>query len=484
MEKSRYVLVLCENARLVKSLCTALEGRGFEPVVASSAGEARRLVLAWSPAAALLDLPVKGANSRELVRDLKQERPDMAVVLGGTDDDVRVATDAFEVGGYEYLEPVTVEGFLSAVGRSIGTRRGDVHLRYLREKDAPPNGWAGLIGRSRAMEEVVGVLQQVCRRTSRRGAATILLNGETGTGKGFAAKCIHYNSARRNEAFVEVNCAAIPPSLMESEFFGHERGAFTDAKVARTGLFEAASGGTLFLDEIGAVPPDLQAKLLTAIDEKRVRRLGSRRSEPFDVQIIAATHEDLEARAREGLFRHDLFHRLNVVAVTMPPLRERADDVVLLAESFVKTLCADYGMPPRTLSDGARSWILRYSWPGNVRELRNRIERVILLEDGAELRAEHFGPPHRAASGIRILPSAAGLRVELPPEGVPLGQLERAVIREALEQCGGNVSRAARFLSVSRQTLIYRMKKHALGHVQHASKLVPLEGRMAGATRR
>jgi len=475
---SSSVLIVCENDRLVADLSAKLTARGYEPLVAASAAEAQTAAATRSPAAALIDLPVRGATARQVVGDIKRLDPSITIVFGGTDADVSVAADAFDLGGYEYLEPITVEGFLTALGSAIGARRGDVHLRYLRQKDAPRDGWAGLIGESESLRSVVAVLQQVCRRTSRGAAATILLNGETGTGKGFAAKCIHYNSVRRNQPLVEVNCSALPPTLMEAEFFGHERGAFTDAKNARPGLFEAANGGTLFLDEIGTIPIDLQAKLLTAIDEKRVRRIGARQPLPVDVQIIAATHEDLEARARQGQFRFDLFHRLNVVAVTLPALRNRGDDVTLLAESFVRSLCADYGMPPRVLTESAKAWIRRYSWPGNVRELRNRIERIVLLENDDELRGEHFGPEPKPSSGMfRVGTSGTELKVELPPTGVPLEELERAVIRQALDQCGGNVSRTARFLSVSRQTLIYRMKKHEL--VQPSTRLV-VPGRGSG----
>jgi DNA-binding NtrC family response regulator len=276
---------------------------------------------------------------------------------------------------------------------------------------------------------------------------------------------VHANSVRRNRLFVEVNCAALPASLMEAELFGHERGSFTDAKTARPGLFETADGGTLFLDEIGAVPLDLQAKLLTAIEEKRVRRLGARQGANVDVQIIAATHEDLRRKAREGTFREDLFHRLNVVSVTIPALRERGDDVILLAESFLRASCREYGIPPRQLSADAKKWMRGYGWPGNVRELRNQLERIVLLVDDDLVRAEHFqtsadGPK---STRVGVTQSAEGrLRVELPPDGVDLAELERAILAEALKQTDGNVSRAARYLRISRQTFIYRMKKHGL----------------------
>jgi two-component system response regulator AtoC len=335
--------------------------------------------------------------------------------------------------------------------------------------DIPPSharlkwtGWEDCVGRSPAIERVIKILRQLCERISGGATPTILLNGETGTGKGLVARRIHENTARRDRPFVEINCAALPATLIEAELFGHERGAFTDAKTSRGGLFEAAGGGTLFLDEIDALPLDLQAKLLTAIEEKRVRRIGGRQPVQVDVQIVAATHEDLGARVRAGLFRADLFYRLNVVSIELPPLRERGDDAVLLAEAFIDSLSREYGMPPRRLSDDAQAWILSHPWPGNVRELRNRIERILLLEGDDVVRAEHFGPGPLAPPAVHVHPAADGLRVTLPPGGVSLEELERVVLREALLRCDGNVSRAARFLSISRQTLIYRIKKHRL----------------------
>ncbi len=341
------------------------------------------------------------------------------------------------------------------------------------EAEAPPShtrlkrqSWVACLGQSPAIREVLRVLQQVCARVAHGGTPAILLTGETGTGKGFFARHVHEN-AKRGGPFIEINCAALPPTLMESELFGHERGAFTDAKASRQGLFEAASGGTLFLDEIDALPLDLQAKLLTAIEDKRVRRIGGRTATHVDVQIIAATHEDLESRARAGLFRADLFYRLNVVAVQLPPLRERAGDAVLLAEEFIASLCAEYGLPRRTLADDARAFIAASRWPGNVRELKNRIERIILLEDDDVVRAAHFGarvgrsePPPPA--DVRVDPSITEVRLALPPGGISLEDLERTILREALNHCKGNVSYAARYLSISRQTLIYRIKKYNL----------------------
>jgi two-component system, NtrC family, response regulator AtoC len=278
------------------------------------------------------------------------------------------------------------------------------------------------------------------------------------------AKAVHYGSVRRSRAFVDVNCAAIPAGLVEGELFGYERGAFTDARTSRPGLLETASGGTLFLDEVGSLPLDIQAKLLVAIEEKRVRRLGGREPRRVDVQVIAATHRDLGVMVRCGEFRADLFHRLNVIAVELPPLRERGEDRLLIAESLVRSMCRDYGMPERALAPDAREAIERYRWPGNIRELRNQIERILLLEDDGVIRGAHFGLVHAATPSQTVLIDDADgeLEVTLPEGGCDLELLERAVIRRALSDCKSNVSRAARYLRVTRQTLMYRMRKHGL----------------------
>jgi two-component system response regulator AtoC len=412
---------------------------------------------------AVVVLPLPDVTARAFVPQLREAGGGLPIVLMGRDDDVRDAADAFELGAEEYVEDTLPDpsDFLATIGVLLGSRRGDRHLQYLRSKEALA-GWSSVVGHSPAIERVVGILKRVCIRTQAGSTPTIFLDGETGTGKGTAAKCVHYNGVRRNRPYVEVNCATLPSSLVETELFGHERGSFTDAKAARSGLFETADGGTLFLDEIGAVPLDLQAKLLTAIEEKQVRRVGGRHLIAVDVQIIAATHENLRRRVKDGSFREDLFHRLNVVAVTMPPLREREDDVIELAEAFLRKLCKEYGTPPRTLSEATKDWMRRYSWPGNVRELRNQIERMVLLESDPVVSVEHFSVSSEAGPNVQVTLDSAGIRVSLPPNGVALAALERAVIREALARCDGNVSQAARFLSISRQTLIYRMKKHGL----------------------
>jgi two-component system, NtrC family, response regulator AtoC len=461
------VLLIASPGELSTGLAAALTKRGYPPAIAGSL----ELGLVWlasgAPRLVVLALPLAEATGRDAIARMKAADGGVQFIVVGVDGELTGAGEAFDLGAQEHLvDPLAdTSEFLATIGVVLGSRRGDRHLQYLRAKEAPATGWQGVIGESPALQRVLGILRQVCSRTSQGATPTILLNGETGTGKGFVARCVHYNGVRRNRPFVEVNCATLPPSLMESELFGHERGSFTDAKAARAGLFETADGGTLFLDEIGAVPVDLQAKLLTAIEEKRVRRIGAQKGARVDVQIIAATHEDLRRRSSEGTFREDLFHRLNVVAVTMPALRDRGADVVMIGEAFLRSLCLEYGMPPRQLADDAKRWLESYAWPGNVRELRNQIERIVLLENDNVVRAEHFGGGTDGAVRVTVTQGSGPmrLRVSLPPNGVPLGALEREVIREALARCEGNVSQTARYLSISRQTLIYRMKKYRLG---------------------
>ena len=461
------VLVVATPGENVRGLHSTLARRGYALALAETGEQGvRALANEKTTQVVILVLPLRDTTGRDVMRALREIDSHVPVIVMGKDSEIDGAASAMENGAAEHVGvDANPQELLGTVGFLIGARRGDRHLKYLHAKQLSGAGWETLIGESAPLHNVVSMLQQVVARTQRGATPTIFLGGETGTGKGFIAKCVHANSVRRNRLFVEVNCAALPASLMEAELFGHERGSFTDAKTARPGLFETADGGTLFLDEIGAVPLDLQAKLLTAIEEKRVRRLGARQGANVDVQIIAATHEDLRRKAREGTFREDLFHRLNVVSVTIPALRERGDDVILLAESFLRASCREYGIPPRQLSADAKKWMRGYGWPGNVRELRNQLERIVLLVDDDLVRAEHFqtsadGPK---STRVGVTQSAEGrLRVELPPDGVDLAELERAILAEALKQTDGNVSRAARYLRISRQTFIYRMKKHGL----------------------
>lgn len=467
MKRSSSILLVSGDELATNMLARALSGRGYLVSIAATAQQALTHVNREGADLLVLCLPVRGLDAAVALSELKKADPNLDVIVGGTSHDLEPTT-AFDLGAFEYVaRPVeNTTALLSAVGVALGSRRGDVQLRYLRQKDAEGVRLDGIIGTHASMQSILRVVRHVCARTINGTAPTIFLLGETGTGKGLLAKCIHYNGVRRSQPFVEVNCAAIPASLIESELFGYERGAFTDAKSSRAGLFETADGGTLFLDEIGSLPLDVQAKLLTAIDEKRVRRIGARQAAVVDVQILAACHPVLKEQVRRGEFREDLYHRLNVLSLKLPPLRDRGDDKVRLARSFIAEFCRKYGMPPRELGESAREHIMSHPWPGNVRELRNQIERIVLISNDQVLEAHHFDrqssvfPP--ASTPQEQQSSAPPPTLTLPPEGMPLDALECEAIRQALERCGGNVSRAARFLSVTRQTLIYRMKKHGI----------------------
>jgi two-component system, NtrC family, response regulator AtoC len=442
--------------------------RGHVAKVARSGVEGLRIHREEGAELVIVHLPVGDMAGAQLMRQLRGQDPRITMVAAGKDPTVQGAPDALQLGAVEYMpEPARdPHELLSIIGVALGARKTDAQLRYLRKKDASEAEWQTIVGQCPAMRKVFATVRQVCQRTAIGGTPIILITGETGTGKGMIAKSIHYNSARRSRAYVDVNCAAIPATLLESEIFGHERGAFTDARAARAGLFETADGGTLFLDEIGTLPLDLQAKLLTVVEEKRTRRIGGGLPKKVDVQVIAATNRDLAAMVRRGEFREDLFHRLNIISMVLPPLREREDDKVLLAEGFLRSMCQQYGLPERKLADDAKEAIKRYAWPGNVRELRNAIERIVMLEEGDTVRLEHFTFAHTAeprGPGVEVAAEGGALRVTLPEKAFSLEALEREILRQALERCGGNVSHASRYLSISRQTMIYRMKKFQLG---------------------
>ncbi len=413
--------------------------------------------------AVVLLLPTPGALGRKLVELLTSVTPAPAIIVVGTDESIPNASTAFSLGAQDFVPNREDDDRLcEAVELTLGRSRRDSELRYFRDRAAQSTNWRALVGSCEAMQRALHGVKQVVGRAMLRTTPPILVTGETGTGKGLVARCIHFNSARRHEPYVDVNCAALPAALIEAELMGHERGAFTDARVARAGLFETADGGTLFLDEIAALRVDLQAKLLTITEEKRVRRIGGREHKQVNVQIIAATHRDLADMVEKGQFREDLYHRLNVIRVELPPLRERGEDKVHLAQKFVEQMCAEYGLPVRDITPEAEQLIREHDWPGNVRELRNQIEQIILVADDFEIRPEHFNIVRRKTSRVEVKSRGRELEIRLPDEGISLEALERTIIKEALKQCDGNVSRTARFLAISRQTLIYRLKKHEL----------------------
>src|SRR2546426_112891 len=394
-------------------------------------------------------------QKREAVRRLKEHWPKLQLVVFA-DRDSQQATETLELGVRNiFLKPINysqLDGLLSAAGRSVAlqarqqreTARIEQEFRFDR-----------IVGQSPAVLESV----DLARRVAQSSATSVLILGESGVGKELFARAIHGESPRKQGPFMEVNCAAIPRELLESELFGHERGAFTDATQTRIGLFEAAEGGSVFLDEIGELPLTLQAKLLKFLDSKIVRRVGGSRDIPVDVRILAATNRELITEVKQGRFREDLYYRLNVVPIEIPPLRAREGDPVLLARLFVERVARKLGRSAR-LSVEAEREISRYGWPGNVRELSNVIERAVLLA-----RTEGIGPTELAVphTGVGTSPDdLSDFNISIPPQGVSLQAVERAVIQAALDRADGNVVEAARLLKIGRGSLRSKMRRHGI----------------------
>jgi two-component system response regulator HydG len=396
---------------------------------------------AGAPLAVLLVVAGAEEEAEERIRALRAAGVPAPLVVGARPEH-RLAIHLLQAGAGDYFAlPEDVEALRA-------------HLTELRRRASTLDARARLVAAERATFDfgrIVGrsvQLRAALDRAARiipHDRATILVTGETGTGKELLARAIHFNGRRAAKPFVEINCAAIPANLLESELFGHEKGAFTDARSAKPGLLEAADGGTLFLDEIGHLPFELQGKVLKAIEEKRVRRVGAVAVKEVDVRIIAATHVDLAAAVGRGEFREDLFYRLSVVPIHLPPLRERGDDVLMLAQHFLHALAQQYGLAPPPLSSELRGALLAHSWPGNVRELRNALERALLLGDSSLAPGDLFHSPRTAQGGGGPLPFPA-----------PLAEIERAAARVMLERLDGNKKAAADALGISRSRL-YRL---------------------------
>ncbi len=464
VDDPRIILLVGGPSPSYEQVQSALQRRGYPPRSSTSVRAAIDAQAQTGADLIVALLPLPDASGKSLIDSLKQGDRRVPIIISGQDDEILGAPEAMEHGAFEYLPSASddLPRFLSVVGQALEARRSDVELRYLRGKDDARSTWQTLIGESPAMKRVFATVRMLGHRPMKGPSPTVLLSGETGTGKGMIAKAMHYLGPRRSGPFVEVNCAALPPTLIEAELFGHERGAFTDARTARAGLFETAAGGTLFLDEISAMPLEVQAKLLTAIESKSIRRVGANKAVNVDVHIITASNLDLNERVRAGAFREDLYHRLSVVTVDLPPLRERGQDCVRMAESFLAEMCREYGHAPKTLSPGAVEAIIQHAWPGNVRELRNRIERIVLLSTSDVVEAEDFDLRLTQPQEAKIDATAQTISVALPKSPCSLDDIERAVIAEALRMHQGNLSQTARYLGVSRYLLRYRLRKHGL----------------------
>lgn len=457
--KGREVLIVEDEVLLRKRLANHLERQGAEVMQAGTMEEARQSLQALSFDYALVDVNLPDGYGLDLLAE-GVFSPNTFIVIMTAEGGITRAVEAIRMGAHDYLAKPFDPNELPLVFHRCRLIR-NVHrleeFRHSQESSSPENLFFG------RQDDLKNQLKKIIRADERltKSLPPVLIEGETGTGKSSIARWIHDHGPRKAAPFIEVNCSALPDSLAESELFGHERGAFTDAKSARIGLFEAADGGTLFLDEIPSLSAAIQAKILTALESKRIRRLGASKDNEVDTRIIAATNQNLPTLMAEGAFREDLYHRLNLLEVHMPALRDRKEDVPELARHLLKSLSRKYRLPGLTLSEQAIERIQGYRWPGNIRELIHELERAVILEEASLLQLSHLkgGPEGPAASPSLDSREWLNPAFRFPEEGFDLESANRRLIGNALEQCGGNVSKAARMLGVSRDFIRYRLKK-------------------------
>ena len=449
------ILLVEDEALFARAVVKRLQKAGFECEHAESLHDAKLLIKQFEPDMVLLDMRLPDGNGLDLLSDLVARNINVIVMTAF--GEVTDAVNAIKMGALDYLKkPIDLEELLLIIQKNEKTTELQTSLAYSRQRDAVVNESVQLIGESEAMQSVRQQIGRIAQLSELSDAVppTVLITGETGTGKDVVARYLHASCVNHDKPFVYIDCASLPAELMESELFGHEKGAFTNAVASRPGLIESAEDGTLFLDEIGELPLALQAKLLNVLERRMVRRLGSTKERPVPARMIAATNRDLLQMSNQGRFRSDLYYRLNVITLQMPPLRSRGQDILLLANYFRQMTEKRYALPHHEFDANAVRAIQHYHWPGNVREMRHQISRAVLMCTQAVISAQELGLPQ--ASPV----PANTLTVSDTP--MTLEDAEKAMLLNALEQARHNVSKAARILGITRMTMRYRMDKHGI----------------------
>jgi DNA-binding NtrC family response regulator len=457
------VLIVDDERTLARAVKAFLSEAGYEAEVAGDAEKALELVESLRPDVVFADVRLPGMSGIDLLRRIRDFDPAIPVIIMTAHGTIEGAVEAVKLGAFDYMKkPVDLEELKLLADRARETALMKQELSYYRRRAADEVPLAGILGSSPALRAVMEQIRQIAALDE---TPPVLITGETGTGKGLVARSLHTSGPRAAKPFIDVNCTALPANLMEAELFGYERGAFTDAKESKIGLFEAAEGGFLFLDEVGDLEPSLQGKLLRAIEERMVRRVGGIRDRKINVRILAATNRNLENEVQLNRFRSDLYFRLAVILLHLPPLRERGDDALVLAEHFLRRFSAKYGKDVRRIDARAREVLLSYPWPGNVRELSHVIERAVLWSRDTTLNVEHLSvaAPMQVADGFTTSDGPVDLRTSDEAVGVTdLAGVERSMIERAMREAGGNQTRAAQRLGISRDTLRYRLKKYGI----------------------
>jgi DNA-binding NtrC family response regulator len=443
------VLVVDDEQLIRKTVSRRLQTAGYEVLEAEDGRRALERAAAGVDLV-ILDYRLPDQDGLSVLKQLKQIDPDVIVILLTAFASVDAAVTAMKLGAHHFaIKPFDLEALVVMVDQALETTRLRREVKQLRATQAQPYSLDHIVGSSPQITEFKSLLRQIATSP----ASTVLFTGESGTGKDLAAKVLHYTSARANKPFVNITCSALPETLLESELFGYERGAFTDARQQKRGLLESADGGTVFLDEIGEMPAVLQAKLLRFLEEKVLRRVGGSADIRVDVRVVAATNRTLEDEVRAGRFREDLFYRLNVLPLKLPPLRAHREDLPALIAFYIEIFNREFKKNVKGVSDAALRLLSAYGWPGNVRELRNAVERAMLLTASDALEADQF--PQTAVLDLAHV-------VELPPHGLDLEQVERSLVIQALERTQWNQTRAAKLLGLNRDQIHYRIEKFKL----------------------
>jgi two-component system response regulator AtoC len=472
-------ILIVDDEKLVRwSLQQKCQEWGYEPLEAATGEEALQVARTETPDLALLDVRLPDVGGLEVLEKLKQLGDIRAVIMMTADPQLDDVKAALKMGAYDFIgKPFNFDELAVTIQNALEATRLRTEVESLRGEVRRRAGYHDVVAVSRKMSELMGFI----RKVASSAATTILIQGESGTGKDLIAKSIHYESSRQGRPFVAINCSAIPETLMEAELFGHEKGAFTDAKAMKKGLFEVGDGGTLFLDEIGELSPFLQAKLLRVLEDQVIRRVGGVRDMQVDVRVIAASNRDLERAVRDGHFRQDLYYRLAIISIFIPPLRERKEDILPLVEFFLDHYNRKFRKSVRGITEDTRRLLLNYDWPGNVRELKNAIERAMILEEEFLLRPAYLpfsvAQPHAGITAFEHTSSPSGGAqplsdgrwlppLTIPEGGTSLEEVERTLVELALRQSEGNQTHAARLLDISRDALRYKMKKFGLMHAE------------------
>lgn len=443
------VLVADDEKNIREGLREALMLDGYEVLLAADGKEALDTVNRGDVDLLITDLKMPRLSGEELLKNVASQFPTVPVIILTGHGTIESAVQAMHDGAYDFLtKPVNLDRLSLLVKRALATRELAVQNRAMQEELERRSGFASIIGKSAEMKQVFDMVRQVAPSRS-----SVLITGESGSGKEMIAEALHYNSPRKDKSFIKLHCAALTESLLESELFGHEKGAFTGAIARKRGRFELAHLGTLFLDEIGEINQNVQIKLLRVLEEKKFERVGGEETIEVDVRLIAATNRDLKDAIAKGSFREDLYYRLNVVNIHIPPLRERKEDIPLLVAAFLKEFSQENGKPIEGIDPKARLALYNYSWPGNVRQLRNSVESAVVLCKGSTITLEDFPPNIRGETGVDTL------RLSL---GTSLAEVEKEVIRSTLAREGGNKSRTAEILGIGRKTLHRKIEEYGL----------------------